>query len=95
MKNHTSHPNTHCHGTEYHRKHVHEPLRDHEIIGVKAYGIAAILNKSYGGLKYELSDKPVVLYIDTEQEKANTIGVKNRVCEMIGWETQKAPWTKR
>lgn len=55
--------------------------------------MAAILNKSYGGLKYELSDstpKPVVLYIDTEQEKANTIGVKNRVCEMIGWETQKA-----
>lgn len=54
--------------------------------------MAAILSGEYGGLRYELSDsvpKPSVLYIDTEMEKCNTIAVKNRVCEMVGWNPQQ------
>ena len=55
--------------------------------------MAAILNKEFGGLRYDLSDRvpsPSVLYIDTEMEKDSTIAVKNRVCELIGWDAQKA-----
>ena len=55
--------------------------------------MAAILKGEFGGLHYELSEstpKPSVLYIDTEQEKANTIAVKNRVCELVGWNPQEA-----
>lgn len=54
--------------------------------------MAAILSGKYGGLCYELSDiipRPSVLYIDTEMEKCNTIAVKNRVCELIGWNPQE------
>lgn len=49
--------------------------------------IAAILNGSYGSIKYELSDEiphPTVLYIDTEMEEANTIAVKNRIMTLCG-----------
>ncbi len=49
--------------------------------------MAAILNGSFGNLRYELSEEvphPVVLYIDTEMEQANTIAVKNRVMTMCG-----------
>lgn len=55
--------------------------------------MAAILAGSYGGLKYELSDRvpnPIILYVDTEQELDNTIAVKNRVCNLIGWNPQQA-----
>lgn len=54
--------------------------------------MAAILNNQYGGLRYELGDMvshPVVLYVDTEQEKDNTIAAKNRVCELIEWDPQQ------
>lgn len=54
--------------------------------------MTAILSGQYGGLCYELSDiipQPSVLYIDTEMEKCNTIGVKNRVCELVGWNPQE------
>lgn len=54
--------------------------------------MAAILSGEFGGLKYELSDsvaKPSVLYIDTEMERCNIVAVKNRVCELIGWNPQQ------
>ena len=46
--------------------------------------MAAILSGRYGKLEYILSErpKPVVLYIDTEQGKDDTIALKNRVCSM-------------
>ncbi len=50
--------------------------------------IAAILGGKFGELKFELNEPPKVLYIDTEQEKCNTIAVKNRVCDLIGWDAQ-------
>ena len=49
--------------------------------------MVAILAGEFGGLRYELGDeipKPVLLYIDTEMEKDNTIAVKNRVLTMAG-----------
>lgn len=55
--------------------------------------MAALLSGKFGELKYQLSDRvpnPTVLYIDTEQEKDNTIAVKNRVCKLIGWKMQQA-----
>lgn len=55
--------------------------------------MAAILKGEFGGLKYELADRvpePSILYVDTEQEQDNTIAVKNRVCKLIGWDTQQA-----
>lgn len=53
--------------------------------------MVAILSGKYGSLQYELLDsvKPSVLYIDTEMEKCNTVAVKNRVCELIGWNPQE------
>lgn len=47
--------------------------------------IAAIISGRFGDIRYELSEeipKPVVLYIDTEMERDNTIAVKNRVLRM-------------
>ena len=49
--------------------------------------IGAILKGEYCGLRYELSDEipnPVVLYIDTEQGKDDSIAIKNRVCQLAG-----------
>lgn len=54
--------------------------------------MAAILRGSYGGLRYELSDqlpKPVILYIDTEQGKDDSIAIKNRVCNLAGMDYTK------
>ena len=48
---------------------------------------AAILCGEYGNIRYELSEEiphPIVLYIDTEMEKGNTIAMKNRVLTMTG-----------
>ena len=64
----------------------------HAITGQSGHGktmtiaqfMAAILAGQYGGLKYELPQKPVIVYIDTEMEEANTIAVKNRVMTMCG-----------
>ena len=46
--------------------------------------MAAILSGRYGKLEYILKDRPnpLVLYIDTEQGKDDTIALKNRVCSM-------------
>jgi hypothetical protein len=48
--------------------------------------MAAILNGRYGKLEYILKERPtpLVLYIDTEQGKDDTIALKNRVCSMAG-----------
>lgn len=54
---------------------------------VIAQFMATLLCGKFGQLKYELSEvipHPVVLYIDTEMEKDNTIAVKNRVLSMAG-----------
>ena len=67
----------------------------HAITGQAGHGksnalamlIAAVLAGEYGELRYELSNKvrvPRVLYVDTEQELANTIALKNRVQVMSG-----------
>lgn len=67
----------------------------HVITGKSGHGktsfmsmvMAAILKGSYGGLKYELHEEipfPVVLYIDTEQGKDDTIALKNRICTLAG-----------
>lgn len=47
--------------------------------------IATIISGRFGDMRYELSEeipKPIVLYIDTEMERDNTIAVKNRVLRM-------------
>ena len=49
--------------------------------------MAAILKGEYCGLRYELKEeipKPVILYIDTEQGKDDSIAIKNRVCSLSG-----------
>ena len=49
--------------------------------------MAAILSGQFGNIRYEMSEaipKPIVLYIDTEQGKDDTIAIKNRVCELAG-----------
>lgn len=67
----------------------------HVITGKSGHGktsfmsmlMAAILKGEYCGLRYELRDeipKPVVLYIDTEQGKDDSIAIKNRVCSLSG-----------
>lgn len=67
----------------------------HVITGKSGHGktsfmsmlMAAILKGEYCGLRYELKDeipKPVVLYLDTEQGKDDSIAIKNRVCSISG-----------
>ena len=55
--------------------------------GLMTMLMAAILCGEYGKTKYALSSErpnPIVLYIDTEQGKDDTIALKNRVCVMAG-----------
>lgn len=55
--------------------------------------MAAILSGGYGETLYALTEErpqPVVLYIDTEQSKDDTIAVKNSVCVMAGRDYSKA-----
>lgn len=54
--------------------------------------MAAILKGEYGGLRYELSEQipfPVILYVDTEMGKDDTIAIKNRVCTLAGLDYNK------
>ena len=48
--------------------------------------IATILKGSFGGMTFclEQATKPIVLYVDTEQGKDDTIAIKNRVCTLAG-----------
>lgn len=72
----------------------------HVITGKSGHGktsfmsmiMAAILKGEYCGLRYELRDEipnPVVLYIDTEQGKDDSIAIKNRVCTLSGLDYSK------
>ena len=54
--------------------------------------MVTILKGNCGGLRYELSEDipfPVILYIDTEQGKDDTIAIKNRVCTLAGLDYNK------
>lgn len=72
----------------------------HVITGKSGHGktsfmsmiMAAILKGEYCGLRYELKNEipqPVVLYIDTEQGKDDSIAIKNRVCTLAGLQYDK------
>ena len=55
--------------------------------GLMTMLMAAILSGEYGKTRYALKaerPEPIVLYIDTEQGKDDTIALKNRVCVMAG-----------
>ena len=55
--------------------------------GLMTMLMAAILSGEYGKTQYALKaerPEPIVLYIDTEQGKDDTIALKNRVCVMAG-----------
>ena len=55
--------------------------------------IAAILSGKSGQTEYtqpETVEHPVILYIDTEQGKDDTIAFKNRICTMAGIDYSKA-----
>lgn len=55
--------------------------------GLMTMLMAAILSGEYGKTKYALQaerPEPIVLYVDTEQGKDDTIALKNRVCVMAG-----------
>lgn len=52
--------------------------------GLMSQLMAAILSGKFGNTEYILTERPdpIVLYIDTEQGKDDTIAVKNRVCSL-------------
>ena len=61
--------------------------------GLMTMLMAAILNGEYGKTKYALKaerPEPIVLYVDTEQGKDDTIALKNRVCVMAGMDYKVA-----
>jgi len=59
--------------------------------GLMSQLMAAILCGKFGNTEYVLEErpKPIVLYIDTEQGKDDTIAVKNRVCSLAGLDYTK------
>ena len=59
----------------------------HGKTGLMSQLMATILCGSFGNTHYALANerpKPIVLYIDTEQGKDDTIAIKNRVCALAG-----------
>lgn len=61
--------------------------------GLMTMLMAAILCGEYGKTKYALKaerPEPIVLYVDTEQGKDDTIALKNRVCVMAGMDYKVA-----
>ena len=64
----------------------------HGKTGLMSILIASILCGKYGNTEYALQSerpRPIVLYIDTEQGKDDTIAFKNRVCTMAGLDYTK------
>jgi len=60
--------------------------------GLMTILMSAILAGKYGNTEYALSaerPRPVVLYIDTEQGKDDTIALKNRICTMSNMDYQQ------
>lgn len=67
--------------------HVVSGKAGHGKTGLMSQLMAAILCGKFGKTEYALENerpKPVVLYIDTEQGKDDTIAIKNRVCTLAG-----------
>ena len=61
--------------------------------GLMTMLMAAILSGEYGKTRYALKaerPEPIVLYVDTEQGKDDTIALKNRVCVMAGMDYKVA-----
>lgn len=59
----------------------------HGKTGLMSQLMATLLCGSFGNTRYALANerpKPIVLYIDTEQGKDDTIAIKNRVCSLAG-----------
>ena len=59
----------------------------HGKTGLMSQLMATILCGSFGNTHYALANErpnPIVLYIDTEQGKDDTIAIKNRVCSLAG-----------
>lgn len=56
----------------------------HGKTGLMSQLMAAILSGKFGNTEYILTERPnpVVLYVDTEQGKDDTIAIKNRVCSL-------------
>ena len=75
--------------------HVISGKPGHGKTGLMSQLMAAILSGKFGNIEYHLTHErpnPVVLYIDTEQGKDDTIAIKNRVCLLAGLDyTQKQP----
>ena len=75
--------------------HVISGKPGHGKTGLMSQLMAAILCGKFGNTMYHIQverPKPVVLYIDTEQGKDDTIAIKNRVCLLAGLDyTQKQP----
>ena len=75
--------------------HVISGKPGHGKTGLMSQLMAAILCGRFGNTLYHIQSerpKPVVLYIDTEQGKDDTIAIKNHVCLLAGLDyTQKQP----
>ena len=75
--------------------HVISGKPGHGKTGLMSQLMAAILCGKFGNTLYHIQSerpKPVVLYIDTEQGKDDTIAIKNRVCLLAGLDyTKKQP----
>jgi hypothetical protein len=75
--------------------HVISGKPGHGKTGLMSQLMAAILSGKFGNIEYHLTNErpnPVVLYIDTEQGKDDTIAIKNRVCLLAGLDyTHKQP----
>lgn len=58
----------------------------HGKTGLISQLMAAVLCGRFGNTEYVLQEKPkpIVLYVDTEQGKDDTIAIKNRVCTLAG-----------
>ena len=58
----------------------------HGKTGLMSQLMATILSGKFGNTEYILTERPnpVVLYVDTEQGKDDTIAIKNRVCSLAG-----------
>lgn len=72
--------------------HVVSGKPGHGKTGLMSQLMTTLLCGKFGKTQYALSEerpKPIVLYIDTEQGKDDTIAIKNRVCTLAGLDYRK------
>lgn len=72
--------------------HVVSGKPGHGKTGLMSQLMATLLCGKFGKTQYALSEerpKPIVLYIDTEQGKDDTIAIKNRVCTLASLDYKK------